>query len=334
MNSSSEYILQESSEMVPQEPSELKPQESRKHRFLSNEEKKLMFERLLKALDKGKLKKGAIKSIADSFSVNTRTVKRFWEKAIAFDMDMSPTPVQHSSRSHHQKSSAKSTSLRLIPSNTPTRMKICTEMILPESSEMTPQESIELKPQESRKHTFLSNEEKKLMFECLLKALDKGKLQRGAIKSIADSFSVNSRTVKRFWEKALAKASQANDGASEQTPKRGRRRIVIDPEKAAEIDLNSHTSIRSLAKALNMSCSTLHRRFQEEGSNAFALDAVPHSFALDAVAHSFALDAVPRSFALDAVPLNVIRFEASSSNMEEGGTGPAVAKRCRYVHKP
>ena len=43
----------------------------------------------------------------------------------------------------------------------------------------------------------------------------------------------------------------------------GRKRVEIDPSKIVEIPLRRRTNIRSMAKALNMLRSTLHRRIKE-----------------------------------------------------------------------
>nr|GMC62890.1 Transposase, Tc1-like protein [Ipomoea batatas] len=75
------------------------------------------------------------------------------------------------------------------------------------------------------------NDKRKIIFEALLNYNVEGKVRHGAIRDVA-------RNV-------------------------GRKRIQINPDEVSRIPLNRHITIRSMATALNMSKTSLHRRVKE-----------------------------------------------------------------------
>nr|GMD78411.1 Transposase, Tc1-like protein [Ipomoea batatas] len=92
-----------------------------------------------------------------------------------------------------------------------------------------------------------------------------GKVKYGSVKDVASMYSVSTRTVSRIWKKGIACVT---NGVPVDTPLNlsgnvGMKRIQINPEDVARIPLNRRTTIRSLARALDMSKTSLHRRVKE-----------------------------------------------------------------------
>nr|GLL39697.1 uncharacterized protein LOC109190808 isoform X1 [Ipomoea trifida] len=82
--------------------------------------------------------------------------------------------------------------------------------------------------QSSKSSARVSKDKKKIIFEALLKHSVNGKVKHGSIKDVANL-----------------------------------KRIEIKPEDVARIPLNRRTTIRTMASALNMSKTSLHRRVKE-----------------------------------------------------------------------
>ncbi|XP_026394445.1 uncharacterized protein LOC113289409 [Papaver somniferum] len=135
---------------------------------------------------------------------------------------------------------------------------------------MTPEETTTRAEDTSfstRNKKNLTNEQRLAIYHFLLKESNKGKLQRGSIPMAAQQFSVSETTVKRIWK--LGKESQGQnlpvDVSSRKPTRVGRKAVEVDLSKIPEIPLQPRTSIRTLAKALNVSASTLHRRMKKAG---------------------------------------------------------------------
>ncbi|XP_017240013.1 uncharacterized protein LOC108212812 [Daucus carota subsp. sativus] len=115
----------------------------------------------------------------------------------------------------------------------------------------------------SRKNKNLSNEDRRRIYQTLLTKSVDGKLRRGTIREVSAIFSISSRTVARIWKQAT---QSSNNGAINVSHKRskncGRKRIEIDPEQIKKVPLSRRTSLESLAYAINVSKSTLHRNFK------------------------------------------------------------------------
>nr|GME01584.1 Transposase, Tc1-like protein [Ipomoea batatas]GME17943.1 Transposase, Tc1-like protein [Ipomoea batatas]GME18569.1 Transposase, Tc1-like protein [Ipomoea batatas] len=94
---------------------------------------------------------------------------------------------------------------------------------------------------------------------------EKGKVRHGAIRDVASIYSVSTRTVSRIWKKGIdcVKHGVPVDTSLNLTGNVGRKRIQISPDEVSRIPLNRRTTIRSMATALNMSKTSLHRRVKE-----------------------------------------------------------------------
>lgn len=90
------------------------------------------------------------------------------------------------------------------------------------------------------------------------------KFQKGTIKEVATIFSISNRTVSHIWKRAKQSSESDTVNVNHRRSKNcGRKRIQIDPEQFKKIHLSWRTSLKSLAHAIYMSRSTLHRNYQD-----------------------------------------------------------------------
>ncbi|XP_031112047.1 uncharacterized protein LOC116016020 [Ipomoea triloba] len=113
--------------------------------------------------------------------------------------------------------------------------------------------------------TGCSKDKRSVIFETLLKHSVNGKVKYGSIKDVANVYSVSTRTVSRIWKKGVACVANGVpvDISLNLSGNVGRKRIAINPKDVARIPLNRWTTIRSMASALSMSKTSLHRRVKE-----------------------------------------------------------------------
>ncbi|KAL4346841.1 hypothetical protein GQ457_17G010120 [Hibiscus cannabinus] len=100
----------------------------------------------------------------------------------------------------------------------------------------------------------------------MLKQSIDGKLKKGSVSKIAVMFLVSRKTVTRLWKQAKTFMEQGrvfDVGILHQLRNRSKKRISMDLDHILEIPLRKQTNIRSMAKALDVSKSTLHRRIKE-----------------------------------------------------------------------
>ncbi|XP_031120346.1 uncharacterized protein LOC116023482 [Ipomoea triloba] len=113
--------------------------------------------------------------------------------------------------------------------------------------------------------TRCSKDKRNVIFETLLKHSVNGKVKYGSIKDVANVYSVSTRTVSRIWKKGIACVANGVpvDISLNLSGNVGRKMIAINPEDVARIPLNRRTTIRSMASALSMLKTSLHRRVKE-----------------------------------------------------------------------
>ncbi|KAL4362037.1 hypothetical protein GQ457_04G021530 [Hibiscus cannabinus] len=112
----------------------------------------------------------------------------------------------------------------------------------------------------------LSKEQRQALFETLLKQSHNGKLPKGSISQIAAMFLVSTKTVGRLWNQVKRFVEQGivvDVGSLYNRRTSTKRRILLNMDRILDIPLRRRTNIRSMAKALDMSKSTLHRRIKE-----------------------------------------------------------------------
>ncbi len=111
----------------------------------------------------------------------------------------------------------------------------------------------------------LTNPQRRAIYELLLtKSLD-GYLEKGSTRVVAEVFNVSIRTVQRIWKRAqlcIAHGVQINVD-SRKRYNCGRKKVEIDLSVVVAIPLRQRSTIRSLAEALGVPKSTLHRLFKE-----------------------------------------------------------------------
>ncbi|XP_021991321.1 uncharacterized protein LOC110888087 [Helianthus annuus] len=92
-----------------------------------------------------------------------------------------------------------------------------------------------------------------------------GGLKSEFTRDVATLFSVSIRTISRIWHDAKLQLQHGSvvDVSSKRANVIRRKRIQIDFTHVSQIPLRRRTNIRSLAKAINVSKSTMHRRIKE-----------------------------------------------------------------------
>ncbi|KAK8631061.1 hypothetical protein V6N13_079825 [Hibiscus sabdariffa] len=89
---------------------------------------------------------------------------------------------------------------------------------------------------------------------------------KGSISQIAAMFLVSTKTVSRLWNQVKRFVEQGivvDVGSLYNRRTSTKRRILLNMDRILDIPLRRRTNIRSMAKALDMSKSTLHRRIKE-----------------------------------------------------------------------
>lgn len=107
--------------------------------------------------------------------------------------------------------------------------------------------------------------QRRAIYEALLQASSSGELEKGAISNVASHFAVSKRTVSRIWHHAMFQIDHGlpADLSSNLAMVVGRKRVQVDFNQVSSIPLRRRTNIGSLAKCLNVSKSTMHRRIKE-----------------------------------------------------------------------
>jgi transcriptional regulator of acetoin/glycerol metabolism len=81
---------------------------------------------------------------------------------------------------------------------------------------------------------------------------------------VASLLNTSVRTIERIWRKAQDQLEQGQpvDVSNKKKGNSGRKRKDLELSRMKTIPLNKRRTIRSLAKALGVNRSTLHRRFK------------------------------------------------------------------------
>jgi hypothetical protein len=112
---------------------------------------------------------------------------------------------------------------------------------------------------------ILTERERQDIYEDLLRLSNNGKLKRNSTTLVAAKYNVTVRTIQRIWQRAKKCLEQgiAVDVKSLRPKNCGRKKIQVDLTRVVDIPLNRRGTIRSLATALNINKSSLHRLFKE-----------------------------------------------------------------------
>ncbi|XP_023760264.1 uncharacterized protein LOC111908693 [Lactuca sativa] len=115
----------------------------------------------------------------------------------------------------------------------------------------------------TKKNTTIA--QRQTIFQVLLQESLDGRLKKGSASEVASLFSVSKRTVSRIWRQGKNQVDQGLpvDLSLNMSMVVGRKRIQINLNQVSEIPLRRRSNIRSLAKSLNVSKSTMHRWIKE-----------------------------------------------------------------------
>lgn len=112
----------------------------------------------------------------------------------------------------------------------------------------------------------LKNEERQAIYELVLSKMTNGKPAKGSFTEIAGQFKVHPITVSRIYKagrKSIAEGSICANVSSKKSGKCGRKSQEIDLDYVKSVPLSQRGTIRSLAAAIGVPKSTLHRKFKE-----------------------------------------------------------------------
>ena len=117
----------------------------------------------------------------------------------------------------------------------------------------------------SRREKNLTSKEKQVIYEFLLKKSVDGRTGQGSVKEVATMFSISPRTIRRIWQQSRLQMMNGNtvDLSTKNAGKVGRKCVHVSPRKIKQVPLNRRSTVRSLAKAISVSKTTVHRRVQE-----------------------------------------------------------------------
>ena len=117
----------------------------------------------------------------------------------------------------------------------------------------------------SHKCRHLTDTERQQIYEALLEKSVNGKLRKNNTNKVAELFIVRRSAVWRIWKRA--KQCQANgipvDISSRKPKNCGRKKVQVDLSQVPTIPLHRRWTIRSLAEALGLNKSTVHRLFKQ-----------------------------------------------------------------------
>jgi len=102
------------------------------------------------------------------------------------------------------------------------------------------------------------------IYEALLEKSNRGKLKRNATNIVAQMFQVSKYQVQRVWRRVKqCRAQGILVDVRSRRKNSGRKRIQINLSDVVRAPLHKRRTIRSLAKAIGVKKSTLHRWFKE-----------------------------------------------------------------------
>ncbi|KAK1399051.1 hypothetical protein POM88_008914 [Heracleum sosnowskyi] len=116
-----------------------------------------------------------------------------------------------------------------------------------------------------RRRKNLTNEERQRIYEFLLERSVEKRIRHGLLTKTATMFNTCTRTIKRLWNRAQMQLANGNtiDLSSKRVGKVGRKHVHLSPNKIMQVPLSRRSTVRSLAKAINVPKTTVHRRKQE-----------------------------------------------------------------------
>ena len=109
----------------------------------------------------------------------------------------------------------------------------------------------------------ITSEEKRIIFNFLLQNSKDMKVKKGLKTLAASKFFVSTRSVARIWSTGKQNIAQGINFTSNKIGYVGRKRIQIDADVVKGVPLKKRSNICSLASAIHLAKSTMHRRVRE-----------------------------------------------------------------------
>jgi DNA-binding Lrp family transcriptional regulator len=110
----------------------------------------------------------------------------------------------------------------------------------------------------------LTEVERQEIYVALLERSNRGRLKRNATNIVAQMFQVSKYQVRNVWRRVKQCRAQGRPVHVRSRRKNcGRKKIQIDLLDILSVPLHCRSTIRSLANAIGVKKSTLHRRFKE-----------------------------------------------------------------------
>jgi len=111
----------------------------------------------------------------------------------------------------------------------------------------------------------LTNEQRQQIYEALLTLSNGGKMKKNTTTEVAQIFNVKRSLVQAIWRRAKeCRALGISVDVSSRKPKNcGRKKIQVDLSQVVHVPLRRRRTIRSLAAAIGVKRSTLHKCFKE-----------------------------------------------------------------------
>ena len=111
----------------------------------------------------------------------------------------------------------------------------------------------------------MSDAERWNVYNALLERSVNGKLKRITTKDVSDLLSIPMQTVQKIWRQAKNTPNGEDvDVSHRRKGKCGPKKKEIDLSRVMDVPLHRRTTIRSVAAALDVSKSTMHRRIKED----------------------------------------------------------------------
>ncbi|KAG2569771.1 hypothetical protein PVAP13_7NG439650 [Panicum virgatum] len=120
--------------------------------------------------------------------------------------------------------------------------------------------------QPQRLRNWLTDAQRYAAYTSLHAKSKRGKLPKTATKEVVAFFHTHIRVIQKIWKTAREQIALGLevDVSSKKTGRCGRKPAEIDVSRITAIPLNRRSTLRSLAKSLDVSISTLHRKFKLE----------------------------------------------------------------------
>lgn len=115
-----------------------------------------------------------------------------------------------------------------------------------------------------RLRKWLTDTQRYAVYTSLHTKMKDGILPKTATTEVAAFFQADIRVIQKIWKRAKEQieSGQEVNVSNRRTSRVGRKKVDLGLSRVATISLNRRSTIRSLAKALDVSTSTLHRRFK------------------------------------------------------------------------